>query len=294
MEYFYGYVKQFLETYMRIPEIRITDVIEIIILAVIIYELLVWFKNTRAWSLIKGLILVVLCVIVAYFCGFTTILWIANKVFSVAIIAFVVIFQPELRRALEQIGTNHVFPFLGKGDGLEKNRLREEVIDQLVRACAELGKAKTGALIVIEKNILLNDFIATGIEVDGVITAELLINIFEHNTPLHDGAVIIRQNRIVAATCYLPISDNMEISKELGTRHRAGLGISEVSDALTIIVSEETGKVSLTKDGGLRHGVDAGALRGALTELMEKEEEEKVRKFALKKGRRKHEEKIDK
>lgn len=294
MEYFYGYVKQFLETYMRIPDILITDVIEIIILAVIIYELLVWFKNTRAWSLIKGLILVVICVIVAYFCGFTTILWIANKIFSVAIIAFVVIFQPELRRALEQIGTNHVFPFLGKGDGLEQNRLKEEVINQLVRACAELGKAKTGALIVIEKNILLNDFIATGIGVDGIITAELLINIFEHNTPLHDGAVIIRQNRIVAATCYLPISDNMEISKELGTRHRAGLGISEVSDALTIIVSEETGKVSLTKDGGLRHGVDAGTLREALTELMEKKEEEKEKKFALKKGRRKHEEETDK
>lgn len=279
---------------MRIPEIRVTDIIEIIILAFIIYELLVWFKNTRAWSLIKGLILVMFCVIVAYFCGFTTILWIANKIFNVAIIAVVVIFQPELRRALEQIGTNHVIPFLGKGDGLEQNRLKEEVIGQLIRACIELGKAKTGALIVIERNILLNDFIATGIKVDGVVTAELLINIFEHNTPLHDGAVIIRQNRIVAATCYLPISDNMEISKELGTRHRAGLGISEVSDSLTIIVSEETGKVSLARDSDLKHDVDAGTLRDTLNELMVQKEEKKEKKFAWKKGRRKHEKEINK
>ena len=183
-----------------------------------------------------------------------TISWLLSNSLGVGITAAIIIFQPELRRALEQLGQRFsviLFSFsTGEYDG-RQSVLTEKTINEIVRASYEMGAVKTGALMVIEQNVALGEYVRTGISIDGIVSSQLLINIFEHNTPLHDGAVIIRGNRIVSATCYLPLTDSMDIGKELGTRHRAAVGISEVSDSLTIIVSEETGAVSLAKDGNL-------------------------------------------
>ena len=181
------------------------------------------------------------------------------------VIAIVIVFQPELRRALEQLGQKSFFTSLFSFES-QKNqeRFSERTANEIVKACYEMAKVKTGALIVIEQNIVLGEYERTGIKLDSLVSSQLLINIFEHNTPLHDGAIIVRGERIVSATCYLPLSDNMGLSKELGTRHRAAVGISEVSDALTIVVSEETGNVSIAIGGELYRNVDAEYLRGKL------------------------------
>ena len=203
---------------------------------------MVWIKNTKAWVLLKGIIIVVIFALIAYILNLKTILWIAGKTISVGIIALVIIFQPELRRALEQLGRKKIlFGLFRFNDGREKGeRFSSKTAEEIVRACFDMGAAYTGALIVIEQDMVLEEYEKTGITVDGLVTSQLLINIFEHNTPLHDGAVIIRGDRVVAATCYLPLSDNNNLNKALGTRHRAGVGISEVTDSMTIIVSEET------------------------------------------------------
>ena len=269
-------ISNFIEEYISniyIPRtLRVSNIFEIIILAIILYEFMAWVKTTRAFALLKGVIVILVFLIIAYIFDFTTILWIAGKVINIAIIAVVVIFQPELRKALEQLGQKKYFksilPFTEKKDKGE--RFSDKTVNELVRACFELAKNKTGALIVIEQDILLTDYEKTGIPVDGIVTSQLLINIFEHNTPLHDGAVIIRGDRIVAATCYLPLSDNMSISKELGTRHRAALGISEVTDTMTLVVSEETGAVSIAIAGELFRNIDADYLKSKLTFLQKK------------------------
>ncbi len=230
-------------------------ILEILILTVIIYELLVWVKNTRAWTLLKGIIVILVFVAVCYILNLTTITWIISKTAGVLFIMLVILFQPELRRALEQLGRRNFFAsFMGVSGGRlgeEDGRSQEKINDEIVKAVFEMSKARTGALIVIENQVELSEYERTGIPVDAFISNQLLINIFEKNTPLHDGAVFIRDQRVVAATCYLPLSDNMSVGKELGTRHRAGLGISEVSDSLTIIVSEETGDVSVAEGGVL-------------------------------------------
>ena len=252
--------------------LRVSNIFEIIILAIILYEFMAWVKTTRAFALLKGIIVILVFLIIAYIFDFTTILWIAGKVINIAIIAVVVIFQPELRKALEQLGQKKYFksilPFTEKKDKGE--RFSDKTVNELVRACFELAKNKTGALIVIEQDILLTDYEKTGIPVDGIVTSQLLINIFEHNTPLHDGAVIVRGDRIVSATCYLPLSDNMQISKELGTRHRAAVGISEVTDTMTLVVSEETGNVSIAIAGELIRAVDQDYLKKKLTFIQKK------------------------
>ena len=238
----------------RMSGIRWTDIVEIIILSFLIYHILVWIKNTKAWSLLKGILVIAVFILFAAYFEMNTILWIVNNLFSVAVTAVVVILQPELRRAVEELGRKNIISSIipiTVGRGPEGGRFSDKTINEIVKACVEMGRARTGALIVMEKDESLTDYERTGIEIDGVVTSQLLINIFEHNTPLHDGAVIIRGNRIVSATCYLPLTDSMDIGKELGTRHRAAVGISEVSDSLTIIVSEETGAVSLAKDGNL-------------------------------------------
>ena len=289
-------ISNFIEEYISniyIPRtLRVSNIFEIIILAIILYEFMAWVKTTRAFALLKGIIVILVFLIIAYIFDFTTILWIAGKVINIAIIAVVVIFQPELRKALEQLGQKKYFksilPFTEKKDKGE--RFSDKTVNELVRACFELAKNKTGALIVIEQDILLTDYEKTGIPVDGIVTSQLLINIFEHNTPLHDGAVFIRNQRIVAATCYLPLSDNMELSKELGTRHRAGVGISEVSDSLTIIVSEETGAVSIAEGGLLKRDVGQDELKKKLSEITQGIEEGKRKKLM---GRIKNERKTD-
>ncbi len=255
--------------------VSITDVIEILIIAVLFYYMLAWIKDTRAWTLLKGLLVILAFVMLAALLQMNTILWIAENVFSIAVVAVVVIFQPELRKALEDLGRNNfmirLFNFEGRGTTVGK--FSDKTITELVRACFEMGKVKTGALIVVEDELMLNEYERTGIGVDAILSSQLLINIFEKNTPLHDGAVIVRGDRVVAATCYLPLSDSLSLSKDLGTRHRAAVGISEVSDSMTIVVSEETGKVSIAMGGELYRNVDADFLRNKLMFLQKREAE---------------------
>lgn len=278
---------------LYIPRITWTDIIEIVIIAFVIYNVMVWIKNTKAWVLLKGIIIVVIFALIAYILNLKTILWIAGKTISVGIIALVIIFQPELRRALEQLGRKKIlFGLFRFNDGREKGeRFSSKTAEEIVRACFDMGAAYTGALIVIEQDMVLEEYEKTGITVDGLVTSQLLINIFEHNTPLHDGAVIIRGDRVVAATCYLPLSDNNNLNKALGTRHRAGVGISEVTDSMTIIVSEETGKVSVAVGGELIHDIDADSLRNKLEYLRRRTID--VKSFKIWRGRLKHEGKDD-
>ena len=262
---------------MALPKIGIIDIIQIALIAFFVYQFMVWIKYTHAYTLLKGILVVLLFILVAYIFKMNTILWIFSNLASTLIVGVIVIFQPELRKALEQIGQKRIMASLIPFDaGKEvKERFTDKTISELVKACFDMGEVKTGALIVIEQNELLTDYIRTGINLDAILTSQLLINIFEHNTPLHDGAIIVRGDRVVSATCYLPLSDNMELSKELGTRHRAAVGISEVSDSLTIVVSEETGAVSLAMDGTLYRNIDADFLKSKLNfaaKLIQEEE----------------------
>ena len=267
--------------------VRWEDIVEILIISFLVYQIMTWIKNTKAWFLMKGIGIILIFILLAIIFEMNTILWIVENVLSIAVIALVVVLQPELRRALEELGRKKFFASLMPFDKVQTERFSDKTVNDLVKASFEMGKVKTGALMVIEQNVKLTEYERTGIEVDGLISSQLLINIFEHNTPLHDGAVIIPGNRVVSATCYLPLSDNMEISKELGTRHRAGVGISEVTDALTVIVSEETGHVSVTYEGKLYRNLDANVLREKLQLIQNKEVDEK--KHRLWKGRAKDE-----
>lgn len=264
-------LKEFLAKYFNrllIPRIHLLDWVEILLIAFVLYHLIKWIKRTRAWYLVKGMvILVVVWVLVSLF-RFTAIQWIFVNTINVGIIAIFIIFQPELRRALEQLGQRRLLSFFGDSDSGE--RFSDETRDEILTGVFEMAKVKTGALICLEGVISLEDYERSGIPTDSVVTAALLINIFEKNTPLHDGAVIIRGNRAAAATCILPVSENMRLSKDLGTRHRAGVGLSEITDALVIIVSEENGKVSLAQKGQLIRGVDREFLSNKLLEFQNK------------------------
>ena len=275
---------------LHIPSIIWTDVVEIFIIAFLLYHIMLWIKNTRAWALLKGLLVIGAFVLIAVFFKMNTILWIVTNLFSIAAIAIVVVLQPELRKALEELGRKNLFSSILTFDSSkpDQGRLSDRTINEIVKACVEMGKVKTGALIVIQNEQPLNEYERTGIDVDGIVSSQLLINIFEHNTPLHDGAVIVRENRVTAATCYLPLSDNMALSKDLGTRHRAGVGISEATDSMTVIVSEETGKISVAYHGELSRGLDAERLKDMLRSIQNKAPEEKKRK--LWKGRSRNEE----
>ncbi|MBS6466793.1 MAG: diadenylate cyclase CdaA [Clostridium sp.] len=267
------------------PQIHVPDIIEIIIIAIVLYQVMGWFKKSRAWTLFKGIAVLALCWLVAAVFDLNTILWIFRNTISVGIIAIIIIFQPELRRALEQLGKqNFIATLFDSSSSERRERFTTKTMNELIKAAFEMSKNKTGALIVIEQNVALGDYERTGIPIDAVVSSQLLVNIFEHNTPLHDGAVIMRNNRIVAATCYLPLSDSLEINKELGTRHRAGIGISEVSDSMTIIVSEETGDVSVAVGGELFRGLDADNLRKKLSYIQNKSLD--VKRFRLWKGKK--------
>ena len=289
MQTLFQNMANFIEQYLTIPKFSPTDAVEIIIISVMIFEFMVWIKNTRAWMLFKGIVIILSFVLIATIFNMTTILWIADKTFNVGVIAMIIVFQPELRKALEQLGRKNLFNSIFTFDDSKNTneRFSDKTINELVKATYELAKHKTGALIVIEQEVRLAEYERTGIELDAEISNQLLINIFEHNTPLHDGAIIVRGNRIISATCYLPLSDNMELSKELGTRHRAGVGVSETTDSLTIIVSEETGKVSLATGGRLIRNVDGDELRKKLVEVQNKTVDTK--RFKIWKGRRNNE-----
>lgn len=265
------------------------DILEILIVAFLVYYVLVWMKNTRAWLLLRGLIMICAFLVLAYLLDMSTIMWMARNILGFAVTAIIVVMQPELRHALEELGKKAFLPTSGSRD---QGNFSEKTINEITKACVEMGKVKTGALIVIEQNETLKDYERTGIEVDGLVTSQLLINIFEHNTPLHDGAAIIRGNRVTSATCYLPLSDNLSLSKELGTRHRAGVGISEVTDSLTVIVSEETGKISVAYEGQLERNLDAAALKTRLKQLLnDGGEESKSRRKWMGRRKRKDEKK---
>ena len=277
---------------LSLPSLGVTDILEIALISFFIYQFMVWIKFTRAYTLLKGILIVLLFILFSYVLKMNTILWIIKNLSTILLTSVVVIFQPELRKMLEQLGQKKfmasIFP-LDAGKEVQE-RFTDKTINELVKACFDMGEVRTGALIVIEQNIRLSEYERTGINVDAVLTSQLLINIFEHNTPLHDGAVLVRGNRIVAATCYLPLSDNMELSKQLGTRHRAGVGISEVSDSLTIIVSEETGQVSMAQNGQLSRGLTSAELRSALIKAQNKKVVTNSKLRHLLKGRMRHEE----
>ena len=253
----------------------------------------VWIKKTKAWALLRGTGFILVFVLLAALLEMNTIIWIAKNVFSLAVTAMIVIMQPELRKALEELGKkNFMRIFIPIDAGRNETGLfSDSTIHEIAKASFDMSKVRTGALIVVAQEDSLEEYEKTGIPVDGIVTSQLLVNIFEHNTPLHDGAVIIRGNRVTSATCYLPLSDSTKLSKELGTRHRAGLGISEATDSLTIIVSEETGKISLAYKGELTRNVS----RDEVEQLLEKIQNKQIddRKIRLWKGRAKNEKKAD-
>ncbi|MCF0121886.1 MAG: TIGR00159 family protein [Lachnospiraceae bacterium] len=234
-----------------IQTIEIIDIMQIFLLAYFVYYLIFWIKNT---PVLKGMLFIIFFCVSANFLHMDIIVWLMSKMSVLAMNAIIVVFQPELRKVLEQMSHKNPLTLLTINK-VNNMSFLDQTINALVRASFEMGEVKTGALIVVEREVKLEEYEKTGIPIDALLTEELLINIFEHNTPLHDGAVIIRNNRVMAATCYLPLSDNMKLNKKLGTRHRAGLGISEVSDSLTIIVSEETGTVSYAMEGKLHIAV---------------------------------------
>ena len=277
-------------TSLRMSDVQWSDVAEIIILAVLLYHILLWIKTTRAWTLVKGFLVILVFLLAAVLFEMDTILWIAEKIFNIGILAIVIVFQPELRRALEQLGQKNIIADILNMDSSkeEKEIFNDRTAEAIIKACVEMSKVKTGALIVIENSVPLGEYERTGITLDAQVSSQLLLNIFEHNTPLHDGAIIVRGNRVVSATCYLPLSDNMELSKDLGTRHRAAVGISEVSDAMTVVVSEETGAISITYRSELQRNITVDVLREQLQTLQNKTAENKrFKKFW--KGREKDE-----
>ena len=279
MEYLNSFV-----TYMGTIEWQ--DYTEIVIIAVLLYYMIKWIHQSRAWSLLKGLLVIVIFIGLAKIFHMDTILWLASNILQFAVIALIVVLQPELRKALESLGkTSVIGGMFDFGQKPAEEILSRQSINEIVRACSQMGRVRTGALIVIENKESVSRIDETGIKVDADITSQLLINIFEKNTPLHDGAVTVRNNRISAATCYLPLTQSQTISKELGTRHRAGLGMSEEYDAVIIIVSEETGRISAAHEGQLERNLSEEALRnyiitelGLLTEEVKEDTSKKRRR----------------
>ena len=290
-----GSVWNYINQYVAFNTIHWNDLLDIIILSFLLYEIMVLIKKTRAWVLLKGFAVLLVFIFVAWAFRLNTILWLGKNIFSLGITALVIVFQPELRKALEQLGRQNIISSVFSFDSAKESEARfsDKTVNELIKAVFEMAKVKTGALIVIEKKTPLNEYERTGITLDSVITSQLLINIFEKNTPLHDGAVIIRGDRIVSATCYLPLSDNLFLSKELGTRHRAAVGISEVTDSLTIVVSEETGAVSVAMEGDIKRNLNQDDLRAQLVAAQDKAQDNG--RFRLWKGRvKKHEKNADK
>ena len=266
----------FLRSYVSLlPRFSVTNILEIAIIAIIVYEILQWIMDSRAFALLKGIIVIIVFVFFAYIMHLNTILWLFEKGSTIVVIVLVVIFQPELRKALEQLGSQKLLEKIGfssSGKSSGDYGMYKETAAQITKAVFAMARVKTGALIVIERDESLKEFIGTGILINGIVSSGLLINIFEKNTPLHDGAVIIRGNQVAAATCYLPLSDNLKISKSYGTRHRAALGMSEVTDSVIIIVSEETGNVSVAYRSKLETVPNEEALDKIFVDLIFKSE----------------------
>lgn len=260
------------------------DAIDILLIATVIYYIIILTKGTRAYQVIKGLALLFIAAAVSQLLGLVTSSWILESVLRSGALVTVILFQPEFRRGLEYIGRGKVI----KKFGAYKKDF-EDVVSEIHRAVFSMAKRRVGALIVIEQRTRLGEIIATGTRIDGVVSAALLENIFEPNTPLHDGATIIREDVIIAAGCFLPLSDDIMLARELGTRHRAALGVSVISDSVTIIVSEETGIVSIAKDGKLVRYIDSKALRDELESIFLKPKDNSFSLVKLFKRRDKNE-----
>lgn len=265
LNYFASYIG------FREPLDIVKAIVDIGIVSYVIYRAVLLVKETRAVQLIKGILFILIAAYISGWLGLRTIEYLLKNTIQIVGFALVVLFQPELRRGLEQIGRSKFkdfFYFEEDSTGLKT----VAVIEEIVKTASELSKTYTGALIVIEKDTKIGEIINTGIQLDSNVTSELLINVFTPNTPLHDGAVIIRANKIKAAACFLPLTDNPNISKELGTRHRAALGITEVSDCIAVVVSEETGKISFALNGGLTRNLTSDTLRKALNKNLLQED----------------------
>lgn len=287
---FSEFFRQINITALRLPSIRITDVIDIFLVACLIYIIIHWIKETRAWTLFRGLLIIVMISLLSYYLHFYTLTWIIEKTLSVGVIAVIIIFQPELRKALEQIGTGAVTGVSGiLQTPASTGKITTETANEIYKACINLSAERTGALIVIEQHVPMGDVAKnTGVNINGNVTAQLLQNIFVNKTPLHDGAVIIRNNKIAAASCILPVTQK-EIGQELGTRHRAAVGGSENSDAYVIVVSEETGKISIAKEGKLKKGISAQELKSTLDRIAEGGKTTAININKIWKGKVKHE-----
>ena len=268
----------------QISLIKITDLIDIFIVTFILYKALKFIRDTRTVHLLKGVIVLIVVMQVSQFAKLHTVNYLLSNALQLGMIAIIIVFQPELRRALEQLGRTTMgqwFNFEDRADDIEK----EKMIKEVKESCVSMSKSHIGALIVMEREIKIGDIVGTGITVNADVSAELLTNIFVPKTPLHDGAVIIRNNKIEAASCFLPLSQNPNVSKELGTRHRAGLGMSEESDAVVVIVSEETGNISIACGGELHMKLTPEALEGRLEKLFDlkrKDKKSKKNPFARK------------
>jgi diadenylate cyclase len=249
----------------------LNDIIDIVLVAIVIYNLILLLRGTRAIQLLKGIMVIVSAWILSTYFKLDTLQWLMSQAFNLGVFAILIIFQPELRRALEHLGSGRFFSRLSMDD----EEVNNESIESIIKAVQYMAKRRIGALMVIERSTGLSEYIETGTRLGAQISSELLINIFIPNTPLHDGAVIISGNNIMAAGCYLPLSENPDISKELGTRHRAGIGMSEVSDAIVVIVSEETGQVSVAMGGNLVRDLSEEALHTFLKNTLKPEKNTK-------------------
>ena len=254
-----------------IRNVRILDIIDITIVAYVLYKLFMLIRETRAEQLLKGLIVLLVSLKVSEWVGLYTINWILRNTVTVGLIALLIVFQPELRRALEQIGRGRFFSKTMLSMGEEE---LTRMVNEVTRAVQLLSKTKIGALMVIEGETRLNEVVETGVLIQGQVSAELLLNIFLPKSPLHDGSLIIRNGKIEAAGCFLPLTDNPNISKELGTRHRAAIGMSEASDAIVLIVSEETGTISIAQGGKISRFLDIKTVRERLRKVFTQEKQQ--------------------
>ena len=256
----------------------LTLLLDLVIVAYILYKFIVYAKKSRVWQLLKGIFFILIITAISEVLQLKILNFLLTFFMPYGVIALIVIFAPELRRMLEQLGTNKITKYFGIYKDIEVKT--KEDIYKIVIASTELTKTKTGGLIVIERDINISDIIESGVKIDSDVSPQLIVNLFTPNTPLHDGAVIISNNKIAAAACILPLADDKEIAKEIGTRHRAGIGISKESDAIAIIVSEETGKISVAIDGNLIADVKEEALKNILIKYMIN------KRFAVERNRR--------
>lgn len=255
---FTSYMTELLQSPLKL----LTLTLDIVIVAYILYKFIIYAKKTKMWQLLRGILLILIITAISEVLQLKILNFILTAFMPYGVIALIVIFAPELRRMLEQLGTNKITKYFGIYKDLE-TKTKEDVY-KIVIAATELSKTKTGGLIVIERDIKINDIIDSGVKIEAEISPQLIVNLFTPNTPLHDGAVIVSNNKLTAAACILPLADDKDIAKEIGTRHRAGIGISKESDAIAVIISEETGKISVAIDGKLIADVKEDALRNIL------------------------------